>query len=177
MARGAVACISTLWLHRHGREHMCQPPLWHWCGWHRIRTRCYVLQVIQSADRDMIGWQYPAHARRTAYALSADAVNAVILPNTDILRELWDEGPPSQASVLHPFIVAVAAFSHSHSHVLLTKGLVRSHSLCGVFINRGRCLCAGMQCMISCMCCVTDEHIHCTKAANVAFLEHACLWH
>eukprot|EP00892_Ulva_mutabilis_P002148 jgi/Ulvmu1/11934/UM082_0013.1 len=56
-------------------------------NWHTLDGK----QVVQSADRDMIGWQYPAHSRRTAYAVSAEAVNAVILPNTDTLRELWDE--------------------------------------------------------------------------------------
>ena len=47
---------------------------------------------MQDADRDMITWQYHAHARKAAYAISGDAVSVALLPNSDVLRMLQDEG-------------------------------------------------------------------------------------
>ena len=49
-------------------------------------------QCMQDADRDMITWQYHAHARKAAYAISGDAVSVALLPNSDVLRMLQDEG-------------------------------------------------------------------------------------
>lgn len=47
---------------------------------------------MQDADRDMITWEYHAHARKAAYAVAGEAVSVALLPNSDVLRMLHDEG-------------------------------------------------------------------------------------
>lgn len=72
-----------------------------WSGMHAEYVGClqhgrpveyYNLEARQDADRDMISWQYHAHARKPAYAVSGDAVSVALLPNSDVLRMLQDEG-------------------------------------------------------------------------------------
>jgi hypothetical protein len=63
------------------------------CLQHGRPVEHYNLEAKQDADRDMISWQYHAHARKAAYAVSGDAVSVALLPNSEVLRMLQDEGP------------------------------------------------------------------------------------